>query len=201
MITDEFNIRRAAQHLRVLMVELDNAKHLKQVPRGEPTPGGAGFGPRLPGNTEAMSLYCEIERELSIWLRDWRCERHGAQDQLGWVAFNAEWVAAQADSESFLDELHRWATLVEKAVGRGPTLKDLLSTHGTRDQNGEIWLTARTICYKMRQEGYSLKPGLLRKWAERGQLTSRQGKQTRRLYNLQEVKDRLSAKAGNNRGA
>lgn len=197
----EHKIRRAARYLQSLMHELHEHKHMRGKPVGEVVSGGAGFGPRAPGNGEAISLYCEIERELSIWLRDWKCERHRADQQLAWVAFNAEWVSQQPDSDGLLAELNRWAGQVERAVGRGPTLKDLLSTHGTRDENGEIWLTARTICYKMRQEGYSLKPELLRKWAERGQLTSRQGKQTRRLYNLQEVKDRLSAKAGYSRGA
>lgn len=126
------------------MHELDAAKHMKGKPVSEVVSGGAGFGPRTPGNETAISLYCEIERELSIWLRDWNTGRHGANDQLGWVAFNAEWVSQQPDADGLLTELRRWAGLVERAVGRGPTIKDLAAT--------DPYLTAHTIKYRLKQD-------------------------------------------------
>lgn len=39
----------------------------------------------------------------------------------------------------------------------------------------EAWRTARTLTYKLRQQGYDITPELLRKWVERGKI--QKGKQ------------------------
>ena len=40
----------------------------------------------------------------------------------------------------------------------------------------EVWLTAKTLTYKLRQQGYQITPELLRKWAEREKI--RKGQST-----------------------
>lgn len=185
MISQEFEIRRAARYLQSLMHELHEYKYMKGKSVGEVVSGGAGFGPRAPGNETAMSLYCEIERELAIWLRDWKPSRHGVQDQLGWVAFEAEWVAAQADSDSFLDELRRWATLVEKATGRGPTIKDLAAT--------DPYLTAHTIKYRLKQDaGLTVTVEQIRLAARHNKGITMRKKGNRNTYRYREILDHFA---------
>lgn len=184
MITDEFKIRRAAQHLRALMVELDSAKHVKMIPRGEPTSGGAGFGPRSPGNEDAISLYAEIERELSIWLRDWNTNRHGVGEQLGWVAFNAEWVSQQPDSESLLTELNRWATMVERAVGRGPSIKDLAKAERRQ--------SATSIKRRLASMGHAVTLDTIRGWARHGHITTQPLANGHNGYLITEIIDHIT---------
>lgn len=185
MIDQEFEIRRAARYLQSLMHELDAAKHMKGKPVGEVVSGGAGFGPRIPGNEDAISLYAEIERELSIWLRDWQTGTDGAQDQLEWVALNADSVAAQADSESFLDELRRWATLVEKATGRGPTIKDLAAA--------DPYLTAHTIKYRLKQDaGLTVTVEQIRLAARHNKHITMHKKGNRNTYRYREILDHFA---------
>lgn len=179
----EFKLRRAAQHLRVLMVELDNAKHMRGKTVEEIVSGGAGFGPQTPGNGEAISLYCEIERELAIWLRDWKPNRHGVQDQLGWVAFNADWVSQQPDSAGLLTELHRWAGLVERAVGRGPTIKDLATLERRQ--------SATSIRRRLASKGHRVTTDTIRGWARHGHITTKPLPNGHSGYLMTEVLDHL----------
>lgn len=56
----------------------------------------------------------------------------------------------------------------------------------------EVWLTARTICYKLRQQGYNVSPDLLRKWVERGKLEANKDSAEHNLYRLSKVIQLLS---------
>ena len=51
----------------------------------------------------------------------------------------------------------------------------------------EVWLTARTICYKLQQQGYKVAPELLRKWAERGKLVRVKNETGQSLYRYSTV--------------
>ena len=48
------------------------------------------------------------------------------------------------------------------------SLGDGYTPHTTK-----AWLTARTTCYKLPQQGHNVSPELLRKWAEREKIESR----------------------------
>ena len=51
----------------------------------------------------------------------------------------------------------------------------------------EVWLTARTICYKLRQQGHNVTPELLRKWVERGVISAKRSPLGKNVLNLREV--------------
>ncbi|MGZ7496133.1 hypothetical protein ACXM2N_03430 [Corynebacterium sp. ZY180755] len=165
------------------MHELNEHKHLKGKPVGEVVSGGVGFGPRTPGNEDAISLYAEIERELSIWLRGWKPNRHGVQDQLGWIAFNADWVSQQPDSDGLLTELHRWAGLVERAVGRGPTIKDLAALERRQ--------SAASIRRRLASKGHRVTTDTIRGWARHGHITTKPLPNGHSGYLMTEVLDHL----------
>lgn len=156
---------------------------MKGKPVGEVVNGGAGFGPQTPGNTEAISLYCEIERELSIWLCDWQTGRHGANDQLGWVAYEADWVSRQPDADGLLTELRRWATLVEKATGRGPTIKDLAALERRQ--------SATSIRRRLASKGHRVTTDTIRGWARHGHITTKPLPNGHSGYLMTEVLDHL----------
>lgn len=179
-VVDEFELRDAAIRLKNGMEKLAQAKYTKPQHTGEPVSGGAGFGPRAPGNETAISLYCEIERELSRWLIPIGCDRHGVFKQLEWVAFYNYRLAYDLDAESLLEELRRWITTVENLLGIGPTIKDLAAKPERRQ-------TARSICHRLHKWGYNITPELLRKWAERKEITTTKCKNGKNLYLLSEV--------------
>lgn len=158
------------------MEKLVQAKYTKPKHTGEPVSGGAGFGPRAPGNDSAISLYAEIERELSRWLIPIGCDRRGVFRQLEWVAFYNYRLAYDLDAESLLEELRRWVTAVENLLGLGPSITDLANRQERRQ-------TAGSICYRLHDMGYThVTPQHLTTWAARGHISK-----TPRGYLLTEV--------------
>lgn len=168
MPTDEFHLRRTAQYLQALMHELELMKGKRTIPQRterimKPTPG-----PRAPGNITAISLHAEIEKELQHWIGTLSNPEvptpRSAHGILGWVTFHAYDIAQQDDAEAFQDDMARWCSSVEKAVGRGPTIAELA-------KKPEVWHTATTICYRLHRMGYGqVTPQHLSVWASRGNI-------------------------------
>ncbi len=130
----------------------------------KPTPG-----PQPPGNLNAISLHAEIERSL----QHWAVTLAGAGDRIPhtaralchWVSFNAYAIAGYTDADAFQDELATWCAQVEKAVGRGPTIKQVAAKPEPRH-------TARTILYRLHRQGHTtITTQHLSTWAARGHIT------------------------------
>lgn len=151
------------------MRELDGVKGKQSIPQRmervmKPTPG-----PRAPGNLAAISLYAEIEKELHHWLGTLANPEiptpHTAVGMLSWIAFHAYDIADQSDADAFQEDLARWCSLVEKAVGRGPSIKKLAGGPEPRH-------TARTIVDRLHKMGYDrVTRQHLSTWAARGHIS------------------------------
>ena len=80
-----------------------------------------------------------------------------------WLAWYAGPVSQLDFADDILDEVRWQIRELDHRLRRTRPPEPVAKTQ-------EIWLTARTICYKLRQQGYNVSPELLRKWTERGKL-------------------------------
>lgn len=144
-MVDDKQVRDAALRLRGLMVSLDARKHTPPRPPTSSLPRRSTPGPQAPGDGDALSLYAEIERELSRWLVALSPGRHGAVAQLDWVAFNSQRVSEEPDCEAFVDELRRWSSQCERLLGLGPSVAEVAES--------DPWLSARTIRIRLERVG------------------------------------------------
>ena len=178
----EFEIRRLARLLKHLLVELHQHKTLYTHRARQARPMRPALGPQAPGNLAAISLHYEIERELHYWMRTLTDSKtpKPITDLCDWIAFNAYDIAVHPDAESFQQTLALWVTQAEQLLGRGVSLK-----HPYRMPEG--FQTARSICYRLKQQGYSVTPERLRKWVERGKIHAIQTPDGHNWYLLSEV--------------
>lgn len=171
---DERDLRDLARHLANLYQELNSLKYSRPTPPEvramKPAPG-----PRTPGNWLYVSCWLDQEprlrevafnafSDIGVKVRD---DEAGAVALCQKLAFHAQAVSELDWANDLTDELEHQA----KVIGRHCQPHD--TEVGTTDDDGEVWLTARTICYKLRQKGYDVSPELLRKWAERRKIESK----------------------------
>ncbi|MHD0029867.1 hypothetical protein ACQX23_01635 [Corynebacterium diphtheriae] len=97
------------------------------------------------------------------------------------LAFHAQVISELDWASDLTDELEHQT----KVIGRHCQSHD--AEVGTTDDDGEVWLTARTICHKLRQQGHNISPELLRKWVELGKLQSKANGRQQNTYLTSEV--------------
>lgn len=159
----EFEIRRLARLLKLLLVEIHQYKttYIHNPRQGRPM--RPALGPQAPGNLKAISLHYEIERELQHWIHTLTgAETKKPAEQLcDQVAFNAYELATHPDAEAFQQTLALWVTQAEHLTGHGTSIKYPYN-------KPEGLQTARSICHRLNQQGHTITPERLRKWVERG---------------------------------
>src|SRR5699024_6079860 len=72
-----------------------------------------------------------------------------------WIAWNAGAIAQLDVADVMLDELKHQVRELDARLKRSRPFQPA-------GKEQEAWLTARSICYTLRQQGYELKPELLR---------------------------------------
>lgn len=192
MTTNQEDLAHAAKQLQLLYEELDEAKY-NRPPAPEVSTQGANQqkGPSEPFPiwtlsddahfTELLNEYCTDAARyipLSGDIYTHGFQRNGTR-MCHWIAWNAGPISQLDVAPLMLEELkHQIRELNHKLKRTRP--------FGPAKSEQEVWLTARTICYKLRQQGRNISPELLRKWAERGKLTVVQ-RDGRNGYLLSEV--------------
>lgn len=171
MNVDQEALAQAAKQLRVLYEELNQAKYDRPpAPEVSTTHSNRQKGPLDPAPIWTLSDDEHFTKRLNQMV----CDAAGRIDgnhkptldgrQLAdWLAWYAGPVSQLDFADDILDEV-RWQIRELDHRLRRTRPPELVA------KPQEVWLTARTICYKLRQQGHNVSPELLRKWAERGKL-------------------------------
>lgn len=186
MPVDEFHLRTQARELADLYRQLHGLKHAKPTPP-EARTSHQPPSPRTPGNWLIISTYIDLEQRLRevafnafadthITLRDGDA---AAPRLCHLLAFHAYTVSRLDWANDLLDELGDQARIIRRRI-----TPHVESGH---DSQQEIWLTAKTLTYKLKQQGYNITPELLRKWAEREKIRKRASEGKSNLYNIKDV--------------
>lgn len=182
------DLAHTAKQLRELYVELHQAKYERPpAPEVSTTRSNRQKGPMDPAPIWTLSddaFFTERLKELV-------CDAAGHVDSgyqasldgrklTNWIAWHAGPVSQLDFADDILDEM-RWQIreLDHKLRRTRPFVP--------AGEQQEIWLTARTLTYKLRQQGYSITGELLRKWAERGRIRYKKGQYNQNLYALVDV--------------
>lgn len=194
MTVDQDELRNTAKQLRVLYEELDEAKYEKPPAPTESRMGSnLQKGPTYPMPIWTLSDDVEFTSLLSEYVNDAarfvKPEGEYYRDGFGrdgikmcrWIAWNAGAIAQLDVADVMLDELKHQARELDYRLKRSRPFQP------ASKEEGEAWLTARSICYTLRQQGYSVTPDLLRKWAERGKVLKKEGDTGENLYKLSTV--------------
>lgn len=192
MNVDQEDLAQAAKHLRVLYEELNQAKYDRPpAPEVSTTHSNRQKGPMDPAPIWTLSDDEHFTKRLNQMV----CDAAGRIDgnhkptldgrQLAdWLAWYAGPVSQLDFADDILDEV-RWQ--IRELDYRLRRTRPPMPV----DNNQEIWLTAKTICYRLRQQGYDITPELLRKWAERGKVQRRRADNGRWAYLLSECVVRI----------
>lgn len=193
MPIDQHDLAHAAKKLQVLYEELNQAKY-QRPPAPEVSTQGANQqkGPSEPFPiwtisddahfTALLNEYCTdaaryVPLTGDIYTRGF--QRNGAR-MCQWIAWNAGPISQLDVAPLMLDELNHQARELDHRLRRTRPPAPI-------SEPQEAWLTARTICYKLRQQGYDVTPERLRKWAERGRVHSRKAPSGVNVYSLRDV--------------
>lgn len=198
MSVDQDELRNTAKQLRVLYEELDEAKYEKPPAPTESRMGSnSQKGPTYPMPIWTLSDDVEFTSLLSEYVNDAarfvKPEGEYYRDGFGrdgikmcrWIAWNAGAIAQLDVADVMLDELRHQVRELDMRLKRSRPFQPA-------GKEQEAWLTARSICYTLRQQGHNVTPELLRKWAERGRVKAKIGENRSNLYHLKEVADELS---------
>lgn len=192
MTTNQEDLAHAAKHLRVLYDELNQAKYDRPpAPEVSTTHSNRQKGPMDPAPIWTLSDDAFFTERLNQMV----CDAAGRIDgdhkptldgrQLAdWLAWYAGPVSQLDFADDILDEV-RWQ--IRELDHR---LRRTRPPVPVREPK-EVWLTARTICFRLKQMGFDLSPELLRKWAERGKIQSRSSDARRNQYSMGEVLDEI----------
>ena len=193
MSVDQDELRNTAKQLRVLYEELDEAKYEKPPAPTESRMGSnSQKGPTYPMPIWTLSDDVEFTSLLSEYVNDAarfvKPEGEYYRDGFGrdgikmcrWITWNAGAIAQLDVADVMLDELKHQVRELDARLKRSRPFQPA-------GKKQETWLTARSICYTLRQQGYSITPELLRKWAERGKLTAKKDAVGQNLYRLSKV--------------
>lgn len=193
MTTNQEDLAHAAKQLQLLYEELDEAKY-NRPPAPEVSTQGANQqkGPSEPFPiwtlsddahfTELLNEYCTdaaryIPLTGDIYTHGFK--RNGTR-MCHWIAWNAGPISQLDVAPLMLDELKHQIRELDHRLRRTRPPEPI-------DKPQEVWLTARTICYKLRQQGNKVTPELLRKWAERGKLVRVKNENGQSLYRYSTV--------------
>lgn len=193
MSVDQDELRNTAKQLRVLYEELDEAKYEKPPAPTESRMGSnSQKGPTYPMPIWTLSDDVEFTSLLSEYVNDAarfvKPEGEYYRDGFGrdgikmcrWIAWNAGAIAQLDVADVMLDELRHQVRELDMRLKRSRPFQPA-------GKEQETWLTARSICYTLRQQGYSVTPELLRKWKERGLISARSQRTGNNLYLLKEL--------------
>ena len=193
MPIDQQDLAHAAKKLQVLYEELDHAKY-ERPPAPEVSTQGANQqkGPSEPFPiwtisddayfTTLLNEYCtDAARYVPLTgdIYTHGFQRNGTR-MCQWIAWNAGPISQLDVAPLLLDELHHQTRELNHRLRRTRPPEPI-------SEPQEAWLTARTICYKLRQQGYDVTPERLRKWAERGRVHSRKAPSGVNVYSLRDV--------------
>ena len=193
MTINQEDLAHAAKQLQLLYEELDEAKY-NRPPAPEVSTQGANQqkGPSEPFPiwtlsddahfTELLNEYCtDAARYIPLTgdIYTHGFQRNGTR-MCHWIAWNAGPISQLDVAPLMLEELKHQIRELDHKLRRTRPPEPI-------DKPQEVWLTARTICYKLQQKGYDVKPALLRKWAERGKVTSTKSGNSRNRYLLSDV--------------
>ena len=197
MSVDQDELRSTAKQLRVLYEELDEAKYEKPPAPTESRMGSnLQKGPTYPMPIWTLSDDVEFTSLLSEYVNDaarfMKPEGEYYRDGFGrdgtkmcrWIAWNAGAIAQLDVADVMLDELKHQVRELDTRLKRSRPFQPA-------GKQEEAWLTARSICYTLRQQGHHITPALLRKWAERGKLGIKSKVGGENLYSILEVLHRL----------
>ncbi|NWO15791.1 MAG: hypothetical protein HLX46_02860 [Corynebacterium sp.] len=198
MSVDQDELRNTAKQLRVLYEELDEAKYEKP-PAPEVSTQGANQqkGPSEPFPIWTLSDDVEFTSLLSEYVNDAarfvKPEGEYYRDGFGrdgikmcrWIAWNAGAIAELDVADVMLDELRHQVRELDMRLKRSRPFQP------AGKEEGEAWLTARSICYTLRQQGHNVTPELLRKWAERGEIIVKSNGNRRNIYLMTQVLSKI----------
>ena len=188
MNVDQEALAQAAKQLRILYEELNQAKYDRPpVPEVSTTHSNRQKGPMDPAPIWTLSDDEHFTKRLNQMV----CDAAGRIDgnhkptldgrQLAdWLAWYAGPVSQLDFADDILDEVRWQIRELDHRLRR--TRPPMLV-----DDSQEVWLTAKTICYKLRQQGHNVSPELLRKWAERRKIESKVSALGKAIYPLRNV--------------
>ena len=201
MSVDQDELRNTAKQLRVLYEELDEAKYEKPPAPTESRMGSnSQKGPTYPMPIWTLSDDVEFTSLLSEYVNDAarfvKPEGEYYRDGFGrdgikmcrWIAWNAGAIAQLDVADVMLDELRHQVRELDARLKRSRPFQP------AGKEEGEAWLTARSICYTLRQQGHHITPELLRKWAERGKISTVTNNLGLKLYNFKQVVENIWSK-------
>lgn len=191
-MVDQHDLANAAKKLQVLYEELDHAKY-ERPPAPEVSTQGANQqkGPSEPFPiwtisddahfTALLNEYCTdaaryVPLAGDIYTQGF--QRNGAR-MCQWIAWNAGSISQLDVAPLMLDELHHQARELNHRLRRTRPLEPI--------GKQEAWLTARTICYRLKQQGHDITPELLRQWAQRGKITVKSNENRKNLYSMTQI--------------
>ena len=193
MSVDQDELRNTAKQLRVLYEELDEAKYEKPPATTESRMGSnSQKGPTYPlpiwtlsDDVEFTSLLSEYVNDAARFVKpegEYYREGFGRDGikMCRWIAWNAGAIAELDVADVMLDELKHQVRELDARLKRSRPFQPA-------GKEQEAWLTARSICYTLRQQGYSITPELLRKWAERGKIRTRKDPRGLNLYESRDL--------------
>lgn len=192
MTVDQQELANAAKQLQVLYEELDHAKY-ERPPAPEVSTQGANQqkGPSEPFPiwtisddahfTALLNEYCTdaaryVPLAGDIYAHGFR--RNGAR-MCQWIAWNAGPISQLDVAPLMLDELNHQTRELNHRLRRTRPLEPI--------GKQEAWLTARTICYRLKQQGHDITPELLRQWAQRGKITVKSNENRKNLYSMTQI--------------
>ncbi|QRP20931.1 hypothetical protein [Corynebacterium macginleyi] len=193
MPIDQHDLAHAAKKLQVLYEELNHAKY-QRPPAPEVSTQGANQqkGPSEPFPiwtisddahfTALLNEYCtDAARYVPLTgdIYTHGFQRNGTR-MCQWIAWNAGPISQLDVAPLMLDELNHQARELNHRLRRTRPPEPI-------SEPQEAWLTARTICYRLRQQGHNVSPELLRKWAEREKISSLEDCDGKKKYLQHEV--------------
>ena len=192
MSVDQDELRNTAKQLRVLYEELDEAKYEKPPAPTESRMGSnSQKGPTYPmpiwtlsDDVEFTSLLSEYVNDAARFVKPEGEYYTGGFGRDGikmcrWIAWNAGAIAQLDVADVMLDELRHQVRELDARLKRSRPFQPA--------GKEEAWLTARSICYTLRQQGHHITPELLRKWAERGKIRTRKDPRGLNLYESRDL--------------
>lgn len=190
MSVDMYQLRHLARSLAGWYEELEELKYSRPAPP-EVRVMKPALGPQSPGNWLYVACYLDQSAKLrevafnalgdiGVKIRD---DEAGAVALCRKLAFHAQAVSELNWADDLADELESQRKILRtrcRPVGEDPA-----------EHKPEQRLSSRTICYKLAQYGHMATPGLLRKWLERGQISSIQFR-GKNFYLMSEVMDQIA---------
>ena len=192
MTTNQEDLAHAAKQLRVLYEELNQAKYDRPpAPEVSTTHSNRQKGPMDPAPIWTLSDDEHFTKRLNQMVCDAAGRIEGnhrptldGRQLSDWLAWYAGPVSQLDFADDILDEVRWQIRELDHRLRRTRPPTPV-------EEPQEVWLTARTICYKLNQQGYNITPDLLRKWAERKQISSKRQSAKQVSYRLNDVIERM----------